>query len=149
MSLIGYFKYILLQLKGFYVFRVRVGVLGNFTVIKRENVKIGRGCGINHRVFILAEHGVEIGENVVLSAGAMLIDSGLDVRGYANSAFPMHVGKKIVIEDGVWIGAGAIILPGVRIGKKSIVGAGSVVTKNVDPYTIVAGNPARMIRRVE
>lgn len=48
-----------------------------------------------------------------------------------------------------WIGAGATILPGITIGENSVVGAGSVVTKDVEPNTIVAGNPARVIRRIE
>lgn len=55
----------------------------------------------------------------------------------------------ITICDDVWIGAGAIILNGITIGKGAIVGAGSVVTKNVEPYTIVAGNPAKQIKKVE
>ncbi|MDQ7799461.1 MAG: DapH/DapD/GlmU-related protein [Candidatus Edwardsbacteria bacterium] len=52
-----------------------------------------------------------------------------------------------VIEDDVWIGAQAIILPGVRIGRGAIVAAGAVVTKDVEPYAIVGGNPARLIKR--
>lgn len=55
---------------------------------------------------------------------------------------------KIVVGDDVWIGAGAIILNGVTIGTGAVIGAGSVVTKDVAPYTIVAGNPARKIRDV-
>lgn len=54
--------------------------------------------------------------------------------------------KPVVIEDDVWVGARAIILPGVTIGAHSIVGAGSVVTKDVPPWTVVGGNPARIIK---
>lgn len=54
--------------------------------------------------------------------------------------------KKILICEGSWIGAGVIILPGVSIGRYCVVGAGSVVTRNVDDYTVVAGNPARVLR---
>ncbi|RYY70023.1 MAG: sugar O-acetyltransferase, partial [Chitinophagaceae bacterium] len=53
------------------------------------------------------------------------------------------------IEDDVWIGAGAIILQGVTVGKKSIVGAGAVVTKDVPPGVVVAGNPARIIKTLK
>jgi acetyltransferase-like isoleucine patch superfamily enzyme len=53
----------------------------------------------------------------------------------------------IVVEDDVWIGAGSIILPGRRIGTGAIIGAGSVVSKDVDPYTVVGGNPIRLISR--
>jgi acetyltransferase-like isoleucine patch superfamily enzyme len=54
----------------------------------------------------------------------------------------------MVIEDDVWIGAGAIILPGVRIGRHSVIAAGSVVTKSVDAYSVYAGNPARKIKEI-
>ena len=56
--------------------------------------------------------------------------------------------KPIKIGNDVWVGGGAIILPGVAVGDGSTVGAGSVVTHDVEPYTVVAGNPARMIRRL-
>jgi maltose O-acetyltransferase len=55
--------------------------------------------------------------------------------------------EPVIIEDDVWIGARVIILPGVKIGKGSIVGAGAVVTKDVEPYSIVAGVPAKLIRK--
>lgn len=61
----------------------------------------------------------------------------------------LFVGGGVRIEDDCWIGAGAIILNGVTIGKGSVVGAGAVVTKDVAPYTIVAGNPARKIKDIE
>jgi acetyltransferase-like isoleucine patch superfamily enzyme len=59
------------------------------------------------------------------------------------------MGKDIIIGDGVWIGYGAIILPGVKIGKKAIIAAGAIVTKDVADYTIVGGNPAREIRKIK
>lgn len=138
-----------LSLYGFYVFRKRVGVLGIFYIGNRRNVTIGSDCGINHGVFILGHNRIDIGSRVVLSARCMLIDSGLNIKDYAIKDFPEHVNNFIKIEDGVWIGAGAIILPGVTIGQKSIVGAGSVVTRDVAAFTIVAGNPARPIGRTD
>lgn len=131
------------------MFGRRVGILGDFTVVNPKNVTIGRDCGINHGVFILGSHSVEIGDRVVLSARVMLIDAGLCVGEFAVSDFPSHVGGPVRIEDGAWIGAGAIVLSGVTVGKCAVVGAGSVVTKNVPPYTIVAGNPARAIGRTD
>lgn len=56
---------------------------------------------------------------------------------------------KVVIEDGAWIGSHAVVLPGVRIGKCSVVAAGAIVTKDVPPYTIVAGAPAKVIRKLK
>ncbi len=144
-----YIAHIALQLKGYWVFGRRVGVFGNFKVLRPENVTIGPDCGINHDVFIVGAKRVQIGANVVLSARCMLIDTGLDVRGFAQTPFPSHTDAAIVIEDGAWIGAGAIILGGVTVGRKSIVGAGAVVTRDVSDFTIVAGSPARVIGRTD
>jgi len=55
--------------------------------------------------------------------------------------------KSIIIDDGVWIGFGATVLPGVKIGKNSIIGAGSIVNKTIPPYTIAAGNPCKIIKQ--
>ena len=79
----------------------------------------------------------------------MLIDTGLDKTEFIDRAFPKHVSGPIRIEDGAWIGAGAIILAGVTVGQKSIVGAGAVVTRDVPPYAIVAGNPAKVLGRID
>ena len=56
---------------------------------------------------------------------------------------------KIILEDDCWIGAGVIVLPGITIGKGAIVGAGSIVTKNVEPFTVVVGNPAHAIKKIK
>jgi maltose O-acetyltransferase len=138
-----------LQLKGLWIFGRRVGIIGNFTVAHPRNVKIGKRCGINRDVFILGHNRIDIGDNVVLSVRVMLIDAGLELENFANVNFPAHTDGYIVIEDGVWIGAGAIILPNVTIGRKSVVGAGSVVTKDVPAGSIVAGSPARVIGRTD
>jgi maltose O-acetyltransferase len=60
-----------------------------------------------------------------------------------------EVAKSITVEDNVWIGGSAILLPGVKIGENAVVGAGAVVSRNVPANTIVAGNPARVIREIE
>ena len=79
----------------------------------------------------------------------MIIDATLDVETFTQIEPRIYANKPISIGDGVWIGAAALILPGITIGERSIVGAGSVVTRDVPPYTIVAGNPARPIGKVE
>ena len=138
-------RHLFLQIKGRLIFGRKVGILGNFLVVKPSNVSIGNYCGINEGVFILGENKVTIGSYVVLSARCMIIDAGLDKRNFSTSNFPRHVGGPITIEDGAWIGAGAIILANVTIGRKAIVGAGAVVTSDVPDFAIVAGNPARLI----
>ncbi|GAA4728125.1 acyltransferase [Flavisolibacter ginsenosidimutans] len=139
-------KRLLLRTYGYYVFRKKVGVLGLFRVGNPRNVTIGDDCGINSGVYILGHHKIVIGSNVVLSVDVKLIDTGLDVENFMKVKKPEHISKPIVIEDDVWIGAGAIVLQGVTIGRKSIVGAGAVVTKDVPPGVVVAGNPARIIK---
>ena len=140
-------KNAMLQAYGYAVFRKRVGVYGWFTVANSKNVKIGLNCAINHGVFILGRDEIVIGNNVILSTKSMLIDSGLDVDSYLKES-PQYIKSFIHIEDNAWICAGAIILAGVTIGKNSIVGAGAVVSKSVPAYSVVAGNPARVIRRL-
>ena len=149
MTPVQFLRYAYRQFRGLLIFRRRVGVFGHFTVGNARNIRIGRDCGINHGVFILGHNRIEIGDGVVLSAASMLIDSGLETFGFAASIRPKHIESFVVIEDGAWIGAGAIILPGVTVGKKSIVGAGSVVSRDVPAFTIVAGNPARQIGRTD
>lgn len=134
-----------LGLKAYMAFGKRVAVFGDFTVINPRKVSIGNNCAINHDVFILGSSGIEIGDNVVLSARCMIIDAGLDTSNFANTHERKYIDAPVAIGSGVWVGAGAIILPGVTIGEKSIVGAGSVVTRDVPPRSIVAGNPARVI----
>lgn len=92
---------------------------------------------------------VRIGNNVMIAPEVFIY-----ARNYAHGCtdIPMvqqgyEEERPVVIEDDVWIGARATILPGVTIGKGSIVGASAVVTKDVPPYAIVGGNPARVLKR--
>lgn len=139
----------LLQMKGRRIFGKKVGILGDFTVLNPKNVSIGDFCGVNHGVFIVGHSRIEIGSYVVLSARCMLLDTGLDKAEFLSRDFPRHVSGPIKIEDGAWIGAGAIILAGVTVGRKAIVGAGAVVTRDVPAHSVVAGNPAKIIGRTD
>lgn len=138
-----------LAAKGRWVFGRPVAVFGDFTVIHPERVRMGANCAVNHGVFLLGRCGIDIGDDVVLSARAMLIDAGLDPRSFADLSARRYAEAPIRIEAGAWIGAGAIVLAGVTVGERSIVGAGAVVTRDVPPLTIVGGNPARPIGKVE
>ena len=136
----------MLRLKAWWLFgHSRIHVHGNFTVVNRRNIRLGTNVAINHGVFLLGRSQIIIGNNVVLSARCMLLDGGL----LRDDALPTvhwpHSHAPIVIEEGAWIGAGAIILAGVTIGRNSVVGAGSLVTKDVPSNSVVAGNPARLL----
>lgn len=93
---------------------------------------------------------VEIGSNVVSGIGTQIL--GL-THNYDDIDTPIKdqgvKGTKVIIADDVWIGGNSVILQGITIGTHSLVAAGSVVTKDVDPYTIVAGNPAKPIKRYD
>ena len=94
---------------------------------------------------------VLIGNNVTISSNVQIIAASYDPVKFLNSGSNAkdHVYSEIIIGDNVWICAGAIILPGVKIADHVVIGAGSVVTKSIkEPWCIVAGNPAKLLRRI-
>ena len=92
----------------------------------------------------MARGGITIGDNVQIAANVQLISNNHDP--YERMILTC---KPVVIEDGAWIGAGATILPGVRVGKHAIVGAMAVVTKDVPDYGVAVGNPAKVVKFLE
>lgn len=109
-------------------------------------VTIGKRCFIQQCCTFFGRGGIEIGDDVFIGPKCNLITINHDVNPDNRSA---TYGKPIKIEDKVWLGINATILPGVTLGYGCIVGANSVVTKDVPPMTIVAGNPARIIQKIE
>lgn len=109
-------------------------------------VTIGKGCFIQQCCTFFGRGGITIGNEVFIGPKVNLITINHDVNPENRSA---TYGCPIVIEDKVWIGINSTILPGVKIGYGAIVGAGSVVTKDVPAMTIVAGNPVRIIKKIE
>lgn len=106
------------------------------------NIRIGDNCVINRQCYLDGRQGIFIGDNVNISFGTSIIT----LQHNPNDKSFSCTGSKVVIDDYVWIGAKSIVLPGVRIGKGAIVAAGAVVTKDVAPYSIVGGVPARKIK---
>lgn len=128
-----------------FVMRVRIGVNSSIHMnvfINRNNIEIGTGTAINRNCYIDGRGKVVIGNNVSISPDVKIITADHDI----NSKDFRFQKKDINIEDYTWIGTGAIILPGVRIGKGAVVAAGSVVTRDVPAYQIVGGIPARIIK---
>lgn len=120
---------------------------GRIFVHYPEQVSVGANTTVNQGVILNARAPIKIGNNVHISYGAIITAGKLDIeQAFINRS---HQAQEIVIEDGVWIGSGAIILPGVRVHKGSVVGAGSVVTKNVPSLTIVVGSPARVLKHIK
>jgi acetyltransferase-like isoleucine patch superfamily enzyme len=110
-------------------------------------IKVGRDCGFTG-VTIVATERVEIGDRVLLGANVTIVDTDFHPLSWQERQLNVNNGKHspVVIESDVFIGMNAVILKGVRIGRGSVVGAGSVVTKDVPASTIVAGNPAQILR---
>lgn len=109
-------------------------------------VTIGKRCFIQQCCTFFGRGGIEIGDDVFIGPKCNLITINHDVNPDNRSA---TYGKPIKIEDKVWLGINATVLPGVTLGYGCIIGANSVVTKDAPPMTIVAGNPARIIKRIE
>ena len=107
-------------------------------------VTIGERTAIGDRTEIHCGHKVTIGSQVAISWDVIFLESDYHSIGGGEG-----VPRPIIIEDGVWIGTRCIILKGVTIGKNSVIGAGSVVTKSIPANSIAAGNPARVIRTIE
>lgn len=110
-------------------------------------IHIGPGTFVNHGLVALDVVQIRIGANCQLANDIQLLTPihPLDPQPRREG---WEAGEPITIGDNVWIGGGAIVLPGVTIGDDAVVGAGSVVTKDVPARTVVAGNPARVIREL-
>ena len=110
-----------------------------------ENVKIGSHTHINENVFI---QGAQIGSFVMIAPNVTFLTKGHEFNKIETPMIQQGETEErlSVIEDDVWIGRNVIIMPGIRIGKGSIVAASAVVTKNVLPFTIVGGVPAKVIK---
>ena len=106
------------------------------------NVEIGNNTWIGEGAWLDSLEKISIGDNVCISQGAYLCTGNHD---YTKEAFDL-ITKPIVIESGVWVGAKAIVCPGVTLGSHSVITAGSVVTTDTKPYTVYQGNPAKAIR---
>jgi acetyltransferase-like isoleucine patch superfamily enzyme len=114
------------------------------------NVKLGKGVYINSNACFLDTCMTTIGDRTLVGPNVSFFSAThpLDPA-LRNGLRGPEMGKPIHVGSDCWIGGNAIILPGVIIGQGSTVGAGSVVTKNVPDFTVVAGNPARIIRKIE
>lgn len=112
--------------------------------VRFHNVRIGRGVVVMPGCLMMSAGGITIDDGAMIAANVQLISNNHDLyERHVITCKPVHIGRN------AWIGAGATILPGVTVGDNAVVGAASVVTRDVAPDTIVAGNPARFIRRIE
>lgn len=106
-----------------------------------DKVKIGRNVYVNTNALMMARGGITIEDDVQIAANVQLISNNHDE--YDRQILTC---RPVLIKEGAWIGAGATILPGVCVGKHAIVGAMSVVTKDVPDFAVVVGSPARVVK---
>ena len=119
-----------------------------FYCVYGQNIYIGDHVFLNFQCTILDCNEVRIGHHVMIGPGVQIYTAAHMLQAEARNQ-GWEEAKPIVIEDNVWLGGSAILLPGVRIGRNAVVGAGAVVTRSVPANTVVAGNPARVIREIE
>jgi acetyltransferase-like isoleucine patch superfamily enzyme len=123
--------------------------IGAFVEIQK-NATVGKRCKISSHTFIC--EGVTIEDNVFIGHGVMFINDSYPRATAADGKLQTEADWKVertVVKKGASIGSGATILSNISIGENAIVGAGSVVTKDVPPNCIVAGNPAKLLRHIE
>jgi acetyltransferase-like isoleucine patch superfamily enzyme len=127
-----------------------LSVVESYLGVRYEpELRIGNGVGIGADVFIHCAGRVEIGDGTGLSGRVFIGDSGRDYDDPDQTPAELVIADPlpVVIGPNVVIGTGAAILAGVTVGERAFVGAGSVVTRDVPPRSVVFGNPARVIRR--
>ncbi|AJY77772.1 hypothetical protein VN24_15575 [Paenibacillus beijingensis] len=115
------------------------------SVEKGARLTIGDNVFFNYGLDIGCTHSITIGSNTIIGPMVNVIDSNfhpVDVEDRSRS-------KTIVIEENVWIGRGAVILPGVTVGAGSVVAAGSIVTRDIPPSVLAGGTPAKVIREIK
>ena len=136
------------------VFKLLLGKLGKEVLIDYgtyfrypRKISIGNGVSINRGCELYAAHlamggTITIGNNVALGPHVKVFAGGHDY----NTTDLVDTAGPVVIHDFVWIGGNSTILPGVQVGEGAVIGAGSVVTRDIPPYSIAVGNPARVIK---
>jgi acetyltransferase-like isoleucine patch superfamily enzyme len=124
--------------------------VGHYAILKgyyKNQLVVGRGTWIGQAAFLHAAGGITVGADVGIGPHVCILTS---THGEPGRDLPIMKGAlefaPVLLEDGCDLGVGAVILPGVTVGKGAQVGAGAVVTADVPAYAVVAGNPARLLR---
>lgn len=109
-----------------------------------SSVNIGKNVFINNNLKCVARGGITIEDGVMLAPGVSILTVNHDLKDHC-----ILIPISVTIKKNAWIGANVTICPGVEIGEGAVVGAGAVVTKDVEPYTVVAGVPAKFIKNIK
>ena len=120
----------------------------NFRDLPQSGIWIGDNCFIGEFTIVRGQGGVRIGDSVLIAPGAKILAVNHLFGDVTQPVMAQGIeARGIVIEDGAWIGGGAVVLDGVRIGRGAVVGAGAVVTSDVPPFSVAVGSPARVVKR--
>ena len=112
-----------------------------------KNIEVGKNFFANYNCMIIDVAKVTIGENCMMAPNVAIYTAGHPVHPAArNTAY--EYGIEVTIGDNVWIGGNTVVVPGVHIGSNVVIGAGSVVTKDIPDWCVAAGNPCRVIRKI-
>lgn len=140
-------KVILLRFAGVAI-DTSVRVCSSVTIHGSSRLSLGDDTWIGHQVMIICSADVIIGARVDIGPRVFIGTGSHMISAEGDRVAGEGLSSPITIDDGAWIGAGAIILPGVKIGKMAVVGAGALVTKDVTPGDVVAGVPAKQLRNI-
>lgn len=115
------------------------------------SIKIGNGCNFGDYIQITSINDIEIGDNVLTGKWVLITDHSHGSTTYMDAIIPPNSRKliskgRVRIGNNVWIGDKVTVLPNVKIGEGSIIGANSVITKDIPPYSVAVGNPAKVIK---
>ena len=131
---------------------LRIEAFGDGTQTK---IEIGDFVSFGEHVHVGAVNKITFGSNVLLGSRIIIIDHNHGKYNGDEQSSPLEPPSKrilyssgpVVIEENVWIGDGVVVLPNVKIGKGSVIAANTVVNKNIDPYSLVVGNPMKVIKK--
>ena len=112
------------------------------------NISVGENVYFNFNCVVLDVVKITIGDNVLFGPNVQLLAASHPINALERRS-GLEFGRSIEIGDDVWVGGGAILCPGVKVNEGAVIGAGSVVTKDVPPNTVAAGNPCRVIRNLD
>ncbi len=126
-----------------------VRICSSAKILGNGSLTIGENTWIGHETMIISSSNILIGKNVDIAPRVYIGTGTHEVDPTGSHSAGQGISKEIIIEDGVWIGVNSTILPGVNIGQKTIIAAGSVVTKSFQKLLVIGGIPAKFIKKLE